>query len=188
MDTRGESILTFVRDFQARQGIAPTLREISDACGLRSTSVTSYYLGRLQRAGMIERRPGVARSIAIVSKPLVITLSWPASALWPNRSNGHHWATRGGYAAAARQEAIVLTLQALKGSTLKPPLSVTYTFHPPTARRFDLEGAYSALKAAQDGIADALRIDDYAFAPVTLLRGGPAAGGSVIAEIREVAG
>jgi crossover junction endodeoxyribonuclease RusA len=148
--------------------------------------MVSYYLGRLQRNGLIQRRPGVARSTFIVSKPLVIALPWPASALWPNRSNGHHWAVRGGYAASARNEAAILALQALKGSTLKPPLSVTYTFRPPTARRFDLEGAYSALKASQDGIADALQIDDYAFAPVTLLRGAPVAGGSVIAEIKEV--
>lgn len=122
------------------------------------------------------------------AQQITIELDWPATALWPNRSNGQHWAVRGKYAQAARQDAKTRALQVLRrvdGGELAITshgqcLPVTYVFHAPTRRRFDLEGAYSALKAAQDGIADALGVDDYNFAPVVLLRGDVRHGGAVV--------
>lgn len=42
----------------------------------------------------------------------------------------------------------------------KGPLSVSLTFHPPDARRRDLDNCLASCKAQIDGIADALGVND----------------------------
>ena len=47
------------------EGIAPTVREICDATGFKSTSTVHNHLNTLERLGYISRRPDCARAIFI---------------------------------------------------------------------------------------------------------------------------
>lgn len=46
----------------------PTVRELCQACGLSSTSVALYHLAALERASVIERPAGKARSIRLLKR------------------------------------------------------------------------------------------------------------------------
>lgn len=63
---RTERVEKFVRDFLAERGYAPSYLEIGRACGISTTSVVAYHLGKLERKGIIKRSPGVARSIVVI--------------------------------------------------------------------------------------------------------------------------
>ncbi len=70
-------ILRFVRDFTARHGFCPTMREIGDATGLTATSSVSYQLGLLEARGMIRRDSSGSRSTPrriIVTGPARVTV------------------------------------------------------------------------------------------------------------------
>src|SRR3990167_4921799 len=115
---------------------------------------------------------------------ITLELPWPVTQLWPNRNLGRDWRWRHGHKAAALEAAYWPALAVR--AALAPPLTavpVEYTFCPPTRRAFDLDGAYSAAKAMQDGIAKALGVDDRVFEPVTLRRGPVVAGGCVRVKI-----
>ena len=49
---RGE-ILEFLKDFSAQKGYAPSVREIMQAVGLKSTASVHYHLSELHKAGLI---------------------------------------------------------------------------------------------------------------------------------------
>lgn len=63
------SILLFIQRFQQEKGYAPTMREIGKELGIPSTSLISWYLGKLERAKKIKRDPQVARSIVLLEVP-----------------------------------------------------------------------------------------------------------------------
>lgn len=63
-------IYHFVREFCAEHGFGPTIREIGQGVGLRSTSTVSDYLTRMTRDGLITSSPGTPRSIQVVEKNL----------------------------------------------------------------------------------------------------------------------
>ena len=50
------------------QGYPPNVREISEGCGLRSTSSVSHQLQRLESLGRIKRTSGVARGIVVLDQ------------------------------------------------------------------------------------------------------------------------
>jgi len=54
---------TFIEEYVAEHGFAPTYREIMKNVGIPSLSVVRYNLERLQREGLLERSPRVARGI-----------------------------------------------------------------------------------------------------------------------------
>lgn len=58
-------VLTFIRGFIATHKFSPTVREIGEGVGCKSTSNVHRYLSALERRGHIERLHGHARSIAI---------------------------------------------------------------------------------------------------------------------------
>ncbi len=60
---RTQQILDYIIRFQAEQGAPPTVREIGDRFGIRSTNGVCYHLDLLEREGMIQRRRGQARGI-----------------------------------------------------------------------------------------------------------------------------
>ena len=62
MDNR-EKILKFVRSEIATKGIPPTIREICNEVGLKSTSSVQYHLKKLQEDGLISRDKSKSRSI-----------------------------------------------------------------------------------------------------------------------------
>jgi crossover junction endodeoxyribonuclease RusA len=91
-----------------------------------------------------------------------LTLPWPAAELSPN-SRSHHFA-RARKAKAARHLAWGLTKEAMHGR--KPSaggMVLTWQFCPPSRRRYDMDNLIAQHKAAQDGISDALGIDDSNF-------------------------
>lgn len=94
---------------------------------------------------------------------ITIHLPWPSPVLSPNARK--HWRPVAKAKAAARHDGKVLALEAL-GRRPKPasgPLRVSLTFRPPDARARDQDNAIASLKAACDGIADALGVNDSMF-------------------------
>lgn len=63
---RTRRVLFYLKAYKAAYDSAPTYREIAVACGLSTTSLARYHLDLLERAGLIKRRPNVARGIVIV--------------------------------------------------------------------------------------------------------------------------
>ncbi|MBR4132230.1 MAG: transcriptional repressor LexA, partial [Oscillospiraceae bacterium] len=61
--TKQEEILAFLREFSEQHGYAPSIREICQAVGLRSTGSVHYHLAELARQGRIELDAGKKRAI-----------------------------------------------------------------------------------------------------------------------------
>ena len=108
-----------------------------------------------------------------------LILPWPARALHPN-SRGH-WSRRAKAVKAARYEAGILTLRAGWQAIAWPAgrLHVWINAYPPDRRRRDTDGVLSSLKAALDGIADTIGIDDRRFVPHPYLHDEPRKAGEV---------
>ena len=67
--TKQEEILAYLREFTESHGYAPSIREICQAVGLRSTGSVHYHLGELAKQGRIELDAGKKRAVAIQSAP-----------------------------------------------------------------------------------------------------------------------
>ncbi len=63
-----ESVFTFIEAYIAQEGIAPSQREIAEACYLAPSAVLRH-LDRLEAWGRIARLPNKARSIRLVITP-----------------------------------------------------------------------------------------------------------------------
>ena len=59
-----QRVLAFVKE-RLGDGIPPTVREICDACGIKSTSTVHAYLKRLEEEGYIDRMDGLNRAIRL---------------------------------------------------------------------------------------------------------------------------
>ena len=64
---KAQRILDFVNEFLQEYGFAPSVREIGEAVGLRSTSSVSYHLQQLQEKGLLNAPDGKGKSRAIVT-------------------------------------------------------------------------------------------------------------------------
>ena len=122
---------------------------------------------------------------------LEIVLPWPDKALWPNRKTGRAWQTSQKAKKEEQAWAWLATVDGRgRGEGYDPPrigdIVVRYIGYPPSNRRWDRNGLYGALKAAEDGIAQALGCDDSRFNPVTIERGPACQGGRVIVLIGDV--
>lgn len=60
-----KAVLEYIREIMNERGIAPSVREIGEAVGLRSTSTVQYNLNALEKAGYIEREPNLKRTIRL---------------------------------------------------------------------------------------------------------------------------
>lgn len=99
---------------------------------------------------------------AIQGTEVRLALPWPDRKLSPN-ARGHHF-PKARAAKAARKTAWALTLEALHGKAwLDSGARLAWQFCPPSRRRHDIDNLIAQHKAAQDGIADALGIDDSKF-------------------------
>ncbi len=89
-----------------------------------------------------------------------ILLPWPHKHLSPN--GRAHWATKAKATKIARTFAYwkVKEQTAVTGVV---PAGISYTFHPGTNRRRDLDNLIASTKATTDGIAQALGVDDSTF-------------------------
>ena len=66
LSSRQQQVLEFVRAGVARHGYPPSIREIGDAVGLRSTSSVAYQLKALQEKGYLQRDPGRPRTMELL--------------------------------------------------------------------------------------------------------------------------
>jgi len=69
---KAQQIFDFIVKFAGEHGYAPTVREITEAFGIKSTSITMHYIRVLIKWKWIEREPKTARSIRIIH-PLYLT-------------------------------------------------------------------------------------------------------------------
>lgn len=61
-----QRILNAIRNYIAREGISPTLREIGDSLGLKSQSTVEFHLRKLEEIGAIGRQKGKPRSMQVL--------------------------------------------------------------------------------------------------------------------------
>jgi crossover junction endodeoxyribonuclease RusA len=102
---------------------------------------------------------------------MTITLPLPPTCLQPNRVMRLHWAKRHRAVAKARGEAALLARMANDRQWTNPELRATFYLRD-KRRVLDQDGAIGWLKSYQDGIADALGINDRRMrisAPVQLI-------------------
>lgn len=65
LNERQRSILTFIQDRTKSQGYPPSVREIGQAVGLKSSSTVHMYLCQLEELGFIRRDPAKPRAIIV---------------------------------------------------------------------------------------------------------------------------
>lgn len=113
---------------------------------------------------------------------VTIRLPWPNRGLSPNARL--HYMALAKLKAAAKRDAAYLTLAALPrgGRTFSAPLPMRWTFCPPSRRHYDRDNLIASMKAAADGIAQAIGLDDRHFVP-TYDMGEPVKGGAVVVVI-----
>lgn len=109
-----------------------------------------------------------------------VTLTWPTQNLFPNKKV--HWAKKAEEIKKLRSDSYYLTKHYIK--TFKwhggfIPLNII--FHAPN-NRHDLDGCLSALKSGLDGMAEALKVNDKMFRPITIDFGDVVDGGEVVIE------
>lgn len=61
---KSHAVLDVVRKFVRENGYAPSYRQIAKQCGI-VVSLVKFYLEQLERDGLIERDPRIARSLKI---------------------------------------------------------------------------------------------------------------------------
>ena len=66
MATDKRAVFGFITKYAKEQGSAPTIREIGDAFGIKSTNGVRHHLSALEREGYIELVPKKARGIRIL--------------------------------------------------------------------------------------------------------------------------
>lgn len=114
---------------------------------------------------------------------MTLTLTWPNRALHPNART--HWRAKAQHVRAARNDAYVIA-RAAGWHMLQLPdgrLHLWMDFFPPDRRHRDDDGLLASMKAARDGLADALGIDDHRFIAHPRLRDEVRKGGEVVVTI-----
>lgn len=66
LTSRQREALDFIMQHQNEYGYSPTLREIGEHMGIRSTNGVNEHLKALERKGYIERRENLSRSIKVI--------------------------------------------------------------------------------------------------------------------------
>lgn len=96
---------------------------------------------------------------------LSITLPWPHQDLSPN--SRVHWRTVAKRKKAAKETALWATTYGAKGEWRvgqeNARIKLSLRFAPPSNRHYDLDGLISRFKAYQDGIAQAIGVNDRNF-------------------------
>ncbi len=108
----------------------------------------------------------------------MIELPFPAKILWPN-GRGHHMKRHRAFK-EHKAWAHAAGLDARISAPLGERVKWAVTIHPKTAHPIDDDNARASLKAYQDGLALAMRIDDRAFDAPVLTFGEPVKGGKIV--------
>lgn len=112
--TKPEEILKFVNEFVQENGYSPSVREIGEAVGLRSTASVSYHLQALQAKGFLGAagQKGRKRALAAGARPGqipivgVVTAGLPILAL-ENQEGTMAWDDPGCFALRVRGDSMV---------------------------------------------------------------------------------
>ena len=95
---KAQAILEFVNEYTQEYGFAPSVREIGEAVGLRSTASVSYHLQQMKEKGLLyaPRKKGSKRAVVTTQRPGqipvvgVVTAGMPILAL-ENREGTISW-------------------------------------------------------------------------------------------------
>lgn len=110
-----------------------------------------------------------------------IDLPYPHKALWPN--GRAHWAAKNTQTQKHREWAHLATLEALAGGEAFAPSQIIIHVHAKPRGPFpDKDNCIAAYKAFQDGIADALALNDATF-PAPQVRFSPDRDGRFVVEM-----
>ena len=112
-----------------------------------------------------------------------IELPWPAKVLSPNARV--HWAVKSKAVKLSRAAAFYFVRAVERAALPWDRVKVRMEFLPPDKRRRDRDNLIASMKAATDGIADAIGIDDSRF-ETTYSIGEPIKGGAVIVTLEEL--
>lgn len=66
MTERQREILVTINNYIEKEGISPTVRELCDITGIKSTSTIHGYIKRLQNQGYIDMIKGSPRSMRVI--------------------------------------------------------------------------------------------------------------------------
>lgn len=69
LTARQRMIFDFLVEFSQREGYPPTMREIGEFFGIRSTNAVHEHLRALERKGWVERAEGASRGVRVVRQP-----------------------------------------------------------------------------------------------------------------------
>ncbi len=112
-----------------------------------------------------------------------VVIPWPSRDLSPNSRK--HWARRAKAAKAYRATSHWLCRERGVGK-MSGALMVSITFHPPDARRRDIDNMLASIKSGLDGISDAVGVDDSSW-EISISKGKPEHGGKVVVRLTEKA-
>ena len=68
LTARQQEVLDYITRMQATAGVVPSTREIQDYFGFASQTAAVNHLRALEKKGIIQRQPGKARAVAVVSQ------------------------------------------------------------------------------------------------------------------------
>jgi crossover junction endodeoxyribonuclease RusA len=121
-----------------------------------------------------------------MGKEYLIRLPWPPAKSSPNGSQGDY---RGKARAGAAYKATCGKVCMEYGVRRQPwgGADVSITFHPPTARAYDLDNALAKCKRGLDALSEAVGVDDADWLSMTLHRGEKVKGGCVLVHLKEAA-
>lgn len=109
-----------------------------------------------------------------------IVLTWPTPGLFPNKKG--HWTDKANEKRKHKSDSYYLTkhqIKLFKWQGGRVPLNIIFS---PPHQKYDLDNCLAALKAALDGVADALHVNDRMFRPITIDFGDVVDGGEVVIE------
>ncbi|WP_257556448.1 hypothetical protein [Sphingobium sp. CFD-2] len=110
-----------------------------------------------------------------------VRLPWPPKELSPN--SRAHWRTVNKAKKSMRTSAHILALEAKLRAPADGDIVIHLTMHPPVRRGHDRDNSLARCKALLDGVADALRVNDRRFKPLTPVIADPVEGGCVMLAI-----
>lgn len=80
LSDRQRDILAFIKRYTAQKGAPPSIREIGEATGIKSTAAVNYQLGKLEMLGHLTRDPRISRGLHLIERdgdatdePLIVT-------------------------------------------------------------------------------------------------------------------
>ena len=109
-----------------------------------------------------------------------VELPWPPKELSPNARL--HWAALARAKRDYRHACLVLAKKQGVMPLRADALDVSFTFHAPTRRAYDLDNALARMKAGVDALAHLLQVDDSRWA-MRIERGEPRRGGRVVVDV-----